>query len=172
MVLAKKWILPLSILISLSLVGGCGSMKKKDKPAAAGNEVSLEGQNEGMNLEVNADSDSGKAGALKTVYFDFNSASLRSDTKSTLEANAAFLKANATAEVQVEGHCDERGSVQYNLALGERRAKAVRDYLVAKGVEGRRISIISFGKERPISFGHDETSWGQNRRGNFVVTAK
>ncbi len=75
-------------------------------------------------------------------------------------------------KVQVEGHCDERGGVQYNLALGENRAKAVKEYLSGLGVESGRVTTISYGKERPVAFGHDEEAWGQNRRGNFVVTAK
>ena len=89
-----------------------------------------------------------------------------------MQANADFLKSNTKVDIQVEGHCDERGGRQYNLALGERRAKAVRDYLVALGVESKRISTISYGNERPISEGHDESAWSKNRRANFVVTAK
>jgi len=114
-----------------------------------------------MTLELNGDSDSNKAGALKTVYFDFNSAALSSDTKSALDNNAEFLKANPAVKVQVEGHCDERGSVQFNLALGEKRAKTVREYLSSKGVAGDRVSTISLGKEKPVSFGHDEESWSK-----------
>ena len=72
----------------------------------------------------------------------------------------------------IEGHCDERGGVQYNLALGEKRAMAVKQYLVSMGVNSSRVSTISFGKERPVSFGHEEASWSKNRRANFVVTAK
>ena len=83
-----------------------------------------------------------------------------------------FLKANAALKIQVEGHSDERGGVQFNLALGEKRAKTVREYLVAQGVSEGRISIISFGKERPVAFGHDETAWSKNRRANFLVTTK
>ena len=81
-------------------------------------------------------------------------------------------KAVSSLEVQIEGHCDERGGVQYNMALGERRAKTVRDYLVAMGVPRSRVSTVTLGKEQPVSFGHDEESWGKNRRGNFVITAK
>jgi peptidoglycan-associated lipoprotein len=121
---------------------------------------------------MNGDSDSNKAGALKTVYFDFNSAGLSNDTKDALNNNAQFLKTNPKVKVQVEGHCDERGGVQFNLALGEKRAKTVRDYLVGLGVETSRVSTISLGKEKPVSFGHDEESWSKNRRANFVVIGK
>ena len=167
----KSLTLVLTLALSL-VVSSCGSSKKK---TAAGDDVSVSStdmDSSDVDLELNADSDSGKTGPLKTVYFDYNSANLSSDTKDRLRAAATFLKTTTSVEVQVEGHCDERGGVQYNLALGERRAKAVRNYLVALGVSGSRVSTISFGKERPVSFGHDESAWGQNRRGNFVITAK
>ncbi len=165
----------LTLLLTLSLaltVSSCGSSKKK---SATGDDVNVSATDmdaSDVDLELNADSDSGKTGPLQTVNFAYNSASLSSATKDRLRAAATFLKAATSVEVQVEGHCDERGGVQYNLALGERRAKAVRNYLVALGVSGSRISTISFGKERPVAFGHDESAWSQNRRGNFVVTAK
>ncbi len=161
-----------SFLIALSLMfTSCGSGQKKAEGQGdeAYSSANMAGDEE---FEVNGDSDSNKAGGLSTVYFDFNSSGLREDTKSTLEGNVKFLKDHADVKVQVEGHCDERGGVQYNLALGERRAKAVKSYLVAMGISSKRISTISFGKERPVSFGHDESSWSQNRRGNFVITAK
>jgi peptidoglycan-associated lipoprotein len=165
--------LMLVLTLSMSLVvTSCGSSKKK---SAAGDDSVSSMSTEDMkdvDLELNADSDSGKTGPLKTVYFAFNSAALTSATKDKLRTAATFLKTMDSVEVQVEGHCDERGGVQYNLALGERRAKAVRNYLVALGVSGSRISTISFGKERPVAFGHDESAWSQNRRGNFVITAK
>lgn len=123
-------------------------------------------------IEVNSDSDSNEAGALETVYFPFNSSNLRKNAQDSLEVNAEFLRKFRSLKVQVEGHCDERGSVQYNLALGEKRAQSIKDYLVASGVEPNRITTISFGKERPISLNHDEVSWSKNRRGNFVIIAK
>ena len=162
-----------TMLLALSMaLTGCGSSSKK-----AGEDANASMQTEDMgadlaNIQLNADSDSGKAGPLKTVYFAFNSSTLSYDTREALNNNAEFLKANPSVKVEIEGHADERGSVQYNLALGERRAKAVRDYLVAMGIEGSRMTTISFGKERPIAFGHDESAWSQNRRANFVVTAK
>ena len=161
-------LLTLALLFSLA---SCGSSKKKVQVDDTDPDVSV--GSEGLEgLEVNGDSDSGKAGALQTVYFAYDSYSLGSDSKAVLSANAEFMKAAPSVEVQIEGHADERGGVQYNLALGEQRAKAVKDYLVALGVESNRVTTISFGKERPISFGHDEGSWSRNRRGNFVVTAK
>lgn len=152
------------------LAVGCASKKPSNNQDGAAN--GADGSNNGLSLELNGDSDNGKAGGLKTVYFGFDSSNLEGDTKEAVKANAEYLKANANVDVQVEGHCDERGGRQYNLALGERRAKAVRDYLVAMGVESKRISTISYGNERPKAEGNDESAWSQNRRANFVVTAK
>jgi peptidoglycan-associated lipoprotein len=167
-----------SVLVAALTLTSCANMKKKGadgvEGSGNGNDTSKvdNGKNNGMSLELNGDSDSNKAGALKTVYFDFNSASLSQDTKDALNNNATFMKANTSVKVQVEGHCDERGGVQFNLALGERRAKGVREYLIGQGVEAGRITTISLGKEKPVSFGHDEESWSKNRRANFVVTGK
>ncbi|MFP5387202.1 MAG: peptidoglycan-associated lipoprotein Pal [Bacteriovoracia bacterium] len=152
------------------LAVGCAS--KKPKNAQDGAATGAEGDNAGMTLELNGDSDSGKAGGLQTVYFAFDSSNLDREAKQTLSANAEYLKANQNVDVQIEGHTDERGGRQYNLALGERRAKSVRDYLVALGVKAQRLTTISYGSERPKAEGSDETSWAQNRRANFVVTAK
>ncbi len=159
-----------TLMVALLAVG-CASNKPKNSQDDAA-KVADGASNTGLTLELNGDSDGGKAGGLQTVYFGFDSSSLESDTQESLRTNAEFLKANANVDVQVEGHCDERGGRQYNLALGERRAKAVRDYLVALGVESKRISTISYGSERPKAQGSDESSWSQNRRANFVVTAK
>ncbi|MBC7541084.1 MAG: OmpA family protein [Bacteriovorax sp.] len=172
-----KSIALLSLLATVLTLSSCANIKKKSSDGTTPDTTSDSGKidngkNAGMALDLNGDSDSNKAGALKTVYFDFNSAGLSSGTKDTLNSNAVFLKANTTLKVQVEGHTDERGGVQFNLSLGEKRAKTVREYLIGQGVEGARISTISLGKEKPVSFGHDEESWSKNRRANFVVTAK
>ena len=161
----------LTLLLSLALVG-CGTTKKKATGGDGDVNMGAESTSEAGDIELNADSDSGKVGSLRTVFFAYDSATLNSSTREQLSKNVEFLKANTSVEVQIEGHCYERGGVQYNLALGERRAKAVKDYMVAMGVSSSRVSTISFGKERPVAFGHDESAWGQNRRANFVVTAK
>ena len=152
------------------LAVGCAS--KKPKNAQDGAVDGSNGSNAGLTLELNGDSDSNRAGGLQTVFFAFDSSTLDQQAKDTMNSNAEFLKANTQVDIQVEGHCDERGGRQYNLALGERRAKAVRDYLVALGVESKRLSTISYGSERPKAEGSDESAWSQNRRANFVVTAK
>jgi len=106
---------------------------------------------------------------LEKVYFDFDSASLSDSARRTLTANAAVMAGNPVVKVRVEGHCDERGSDEYNLAIGERRAQAAARYLEALGVGAERISILSFGKEKPADSGHDEAAWAKNRRDEFVV---
>ncbi|MDA8791941.1 peptidoglycan-associated lipoprotein Pal [Bacteriovoracaceae bacterium] len=164
------------LLLALTFVFySCGSSDKKTGSESAAEDVVVEqpnGDSNGLALELNGDSDSNTAGGISTVYFDYDSSSLTSSSKQVLEQNAQFLKTSDKIDIQIEGHCDERGGIQYNLALGERRARAIRDYLVALGVTRSRMKIVSFGKERPVSFGHDESSWGRNRRGNFVITAK
>lgn len=117
------------------------------------------------------DSDSGKASGLQTVHFGFDSSTLDEATKSTLKGNADILKANSKMKVQVEGHTDARGGIQYNIALGEKRANSVKSYLSSLGVSGDRITIVSFGKERPLDPGTTEDAYSKNRRANFAVTA-
>lgn len=105
--------------------------------------------------------------ALQDAFFDFDEAGLRNDAKTALENNARYLEKNGTRRAVIEGHCDERGSVEYNLALGERRAKAAKDFLVSYGIAAGRLTTISYGKERPFDSGHDEDSWSKNRRAHF-----
>lgn len=121
---------------------------------------------------VMGDSDHGQAMGLVTVNFGYDSFLLDSSAKNQLNANAAILKDKASVNIQVEGHCDERGGIQYNLALGEKRARAVKSYLVDKGISSSRIEVISFGKERPIDPASNEEAWAKNRRANFVITSR
>jgi len=107
---------------------------------------------------------------LERIHFDTDKSNIRDDAREILKKNADVLKANPNIKIQIEGHCDERNTVEYNLALGERRAAAAKDYLVKLGVDAGRISTISYGEERPISMGHDETAWWQNRHCEFMAT--
>jgi peptidoglycan-associated lipoprotein len=107
--------------------------------------------------------------ALKEVYFDFDKYDIRAEDAKTLDANAAWLKSNGDNLVLIEGHCDERGTNEYNLALGERRAKATMNYLVSQGIQANRITIISYGEERPVCTEKTEACWAKNRRANFLV---
>ncbi|MGH6933678.1 MAG: peptidoglycan-associated lipoprotein Pal [Dongiaceae bacterium] len=103
------------------------------------------------------------------VFFDYDSFEIRADAQDTLQKQAAWLQQYPTYTVTVEGHCDERGTREYNLALGERRANSVKNYLIALGIDGNRVQTISYGKERPESAGSDETAWALNRRGVTVL---
>ena len=109
---------------------------------------------------------------LKDVFFNFDKSNIRDDQKAALNDNVGWLKGNTGAKLLIEGHTDERGTAEYNLALGERRAKAVKDYLVGAGIAADRISTISYGKERPFVLGHDESAWKWNRRAHFVLQGR
>ena len=111
-------------------------------------------------------------GHLKDVQFDYDSAELSPPMRATLEENAAWLSRYPSVRILVEGHCDERGTVEYNLALGEGRARAVRDYLRDLGIDSGRMRIISYGKEFPLDPGHNETAWRRNRRAHLEIVAK
>jgi peptidoglycan-associated lipoprotein len=113
-----------------------------------------------------------RRGYLKDAFFDLDRSEIRPDARATLEADAAWLRKYPTVKLTVEGHCDERGTREYNMALGERRAGAVKDYLVTLGVEASRVRTVSYGKERPFCRENRETCWQENRRGHFVVTAR
>lgn len=105
---------------------------------------------------------------LQTVYFEYDRADLRPDQQSVLDGNAQWMKDNPDAKVQIEGHCDERGTVEYNFALGDRRAKSVRSYLMDKGIDGSRMVTTSKGEEEPASMGSSESDYEQNRRAKFI----
>ena len=109
---------------------------------------------------------------LKDIRFDYDKYDIRRVDEGILRENAAFLKKNPKMKIQIEGHCDERGTVEYNLALGERRANNTKRYLVSLGITSDRISTISFGKERPLDPGHNEEAWAKNRRAHIVVLSK
>ncbi len=109
---------------------------------------------------------------LRPVFFPLDSSEVDADAKTVLESDAATLKKYPSWAITIEGHCDERGTAEYNLALGERRAVAARSYLVSLGISSDRLKTVSYGKEFPFDPGHDETAWAKNRRAHFVITAK
>ncbi len=113
-----------------------------------------------------------RLGYLKDVFFDTDKADLTPEARDILAANAAWLRQHPTVRILVEGHCDERHTAEYNLALGWRRANAVKNYLVSLGVDGGRIDTISYGEERPFALGHDESAWRLNRRAHFVIVGR
>ena len=110
-----------------------------------------------------------ESAALRDVYFDFDRYDVRSGDKGTLDENAKWLQSNQSALLLIEGHADERGTNEYNLALGERRAKATRDYLVSVGIDAGRITVISYGEERPVCTEKNDACWAKNRRAHFLV---
>jgi peptidoglycan-associated lipoprotein len=113
-------------------------------------------------------SDSGKISGLVTVRFGYDKSSLDANAKKDIATNVQWMKNNGNVRVQIEGHCDSRGTIEYNVALGERRANAVKAYMVSMGIPADRLSVISYGKEKPLATGDSEQAWSQNRRANFV----
>lgn len=175
----------LRILCSLLFLMALASCSKKevrqDEPLMTPSEGADSGAavpNDGNVGATPTDTGTGDLGAggagdeLQIVYFDFDSYRISSAGRSAIQANASWLKDNPKATVQIEGHCDERGTTEYNLALGDRRAFAVRDALVSAGVAKKRLSTISYGEERPSDPGHDEAAWAKNRRGQFVILSR
>jgi len=113
-----------------------------------------------------------KKGYLSDAFFDYDQSDLREDARSVLAGDAQWLKKHATVQVLIEGHCDERGTAAYNLALGDRRANAAKEYLVSLGIDGSRLRTVSYGKERPFCTESNESCWQKNRRAHLVITAK
>jgi len=156
------WIL--STLISFALVAsGCGHAKPKNDDLSVN--TAIDDSNFGS-------SDQGKGMGLRTVHFLYDSNLLNSEAKSVLEENAKILKTHLKVKVQIEGHCDNRGGAQYNLALGEKRAASALKYLKDLGVSVDQLSTISYGKERPLDPSETEEAYAKNRRDNFVVIQK
>ena len=106
---------------------------------------------------------------MERIHFDFDQFTLSAEARETLTQNAKYLQANGDVQVVIEGHCDERGSDEYNLALGESRAIAAKNYLVSLGISAKRLSVISYGEEKPLAKGSGESAWAQNRRAEFKV---
>lgn len=162
--------------IALCVVGmaACKTKPKDGEGAGAGGDAGLQSpaiENSAMNFDAQG-SDSGKISGLQTIHFDYDKSNLTSEARQRAQGNADWMKSNPGTSVQIEGHCDARGSIEYNLALGERRAQAVKSYLVSLGVEGKRLSIISYGKEKPLAMGESEADYAKNRRANFVPLSK
>ena len=109
---------------------------------------------------------------LTAIYFDYDKYNIRSDAQEIMSQNAKSLTDHPTSTIRIEGNCDERGTEQYNLALGEKRANSAKDYLVNYGINASRITTISYGKERPVAAGHNEGAWAKNRRDDFVIVAE
>jgi peptidoglycan-associated lipoprotein len=164
-------------LATVALLAGCSCLKSPDLDVAANTKGSNydESSMSAGNAGANSSSVQQKfqeqfvAGGFNQVYFDYDSAAIRSDAEANLNKFVEFTKANDVKGVTVEGHADERGTREYNLALGDRRAVAIKRYLVGAGIDAGNLTTISYGKERPAVEGHDENVWAKNRRGVLVL---
>lgn len=167
------------MVLALSLLTACSSKTKPSTSSGARVEERSVGQsgtggpesqglNGADNLSPEALNDPNSPLAVRVIYFDYDSANIRADFNETVASHAAFLAANPTINVTIEGHADERGSREYNLALGESRALAVRRQLVLLGASAAQIKSVSYGEERPATEGHDEQTYGLNRRAELV----
>lgn len=158
------------VLFSLVLVVGCSKKKKNTSvidtiPVDGGTATDVVTQP----LSYDAlGSDSGNISGLRSINFGYDQFSLSSESRSILAENAEWLRSHPGVSLQIEGHCDSRGSIEYNLTLGERRASAVKSHLIGLGIDGGRLSTISYGEEKPMSGGDSESDHYANRRANFV----
>ncbi|MCO5114132.1 MAG: OmpA family protein [Bdellovibrionaceae bacterium] len=174
----KTIIMAFAVLTLAFSVTNCASKKKSGDtsvlepdggdPLSQGGVLDASGMNDQALNPSAAGSDAGAIPGLYTVNFPYDGSNLTDDAKQKLASNAEWMNANPNVKVQVEGHCDERGSIEYNLALGERRAKAVKNYLVSLGVSSKQLVTISYGEERLLSYGDTEGDHSKNRRANFL----
>jgi len=164
-----KYLGVVCLVVLMALGTGC---KHKGTVLDTGNGTGVDGTGTGSGDGLNESMDQdrllwNKESGLQKVYFDFDSSALRADAMAILQANAEKIKQAPGVPIQIEGHCDERGTQEYNVALGERRALAVRDYLIKLGISGDRLLTISYGEEMPADPGHNEAAWAKNRRCEF-----
>ncbi len=170
----SKLFIGLVVLAAMVMTSGVTGCKKKPKSGDGltydefGNVLGpMDGA--GYGSLMNPDDLQVVASQFQPVFFDYDSAQIAGSERAKLEQVADYLRGNMGIGLIVEGHCDERGSNEYNLALGERRAQAVRAYIIGLGIEADRIRTVSYGEEQPMAFGHDEASWRQNRRAQFSL---
>jgi peptidoglycan-associated lipoprotein len=156
------------LMLMLASTIAMSACSKKNTTGEEGNLPTAANADENLN----GDSDAGNAMGLQTIHFGYDNYTLDSAAKATLKANAQILKDKSSVKIQVEGHCDQRGGIQYNVALGEKRANAVKKFIVDQGIAGDRISVISFGKEKPLDNAETEEAYAKNRRANFVITSR
>jgi peptidoglycan-associated lipoprotein len=152
-------------LLSLGFIAGCASTSdKSDAGADAKGGAATSGAGDTKSAGGSAVGDSAALLAKKRVHFEFDSSKLDDESKAIVQAHSKHLASNANLKVKLEGHTDERGSREYNLALGERRAKSVNDLMKALNIDSKRVSSVSFGEEKPMANDHNEAAWRQNRR--------
>ncbi|MFL5813271.1 MAG: OmpA family protein [Bdellovibrionia bacterium] len=163
--MSRRYSVAIALVASLMIFAtGCSKKNKTEESNVPATETALTNEL--------GSSDEGKAMGLQTVHFAFDSFALDTPSKEVLKNNASIMKNNPGLKIQIEGHTDARGGVQYNIALGEKRANAVRGYLTDMGINGDRVSTVSFGKEHPMDSGSSEAAYAKNRRANFVITSR
>lgn len=149
------------LIILLLVLNGCAKKQVKDDEGGTGP----------MGKSRVGVTEIGYSGEMNPIQFEFDQFNLTEESRQTLQANADWLKKKKSIKVQIEGHCDNRGSEEYNVALGQKRADAVRNYLVDLGVSRGRVTTVSYGEEKPLDTGDNEEAWAKNRRAEFVITA-
>ena len=163
----------LSVLAAVALLAACETAPESSGNAQSSGGSSMTSSSSGSSMaavQIPAGSQEDLVVNVgDRVFFGFDSSDLTAESRAALEKQAAWMKKFGGVRVVLEGHCDERGTREYNLALGERRANAAKDYLVALGINPARVKTISYGKERPAALGHNESAWAQNRRSVTVV---
>lgn len=169
--MSKKVKMLLSILLCISVVAlsGCGKKVKTDEAVKTPDQGEAMGVEESLDSKPLGISEGRTTEGMLPVYFDYDSSEIRSDQVSRIEVNADFIRKNADFSIRIEGNCDPRGTNEYNMALGERRALSAKKYLENLGIAGEKLTTISYGEERMLLHGHDELSWAQNRRDDFVA---
>ena len=188
--MVKKSYVVIGVIVSLMLMVGCAKKAVKEEPLATGrageqawgkpaegaegtgiDEKSLQASLERKKYP-GIEGEFLESSLLKDINFGFDRYDLTPTAREILSQNAELLLRHSRIKVQIEGHCDERGTIEYNLALGERRANSTRQYLVSLGVSPNRISTISYGEEMPLDPGHNEDAWSQNRRAHFIILSQ
>jgi peptidoglycan-associated lipoprotein len=170
---ALKAVVVVGLALTLGMTSGCGA---KNKAGAEGEEGwgTEEGLASASSLsQYETQGTVASGGNFEDVYFEYDSSTLPASVRESISRNAEWLTRNSSTSVEIEGHCDERGTSEYNLALGARRAKAVRDALIAEGISASRLSTVSYGEELPVCRESNESCWQRNRRGHLVdLTAR
>lgn len=172
----KQWFLVFMVsILCITLATGCGSARKRksaaemaalEDAAISGEDIPLESIPEGEFVEPEA---VGIVGVFSDIYFEYDKSRIRQADYPTLNKIGKWLKKNPDKDIMIEGHCDERGSSEYNMALGEQRALSARRYLISLGVDSAGLHTVSYGEEKPVDPGHNESAWAKNRRAHFLV---
>lgn len=169
MITNVKTLLPVLLCVSVMTLSGCGSKSKTDDMMPADNGEAMATNAESLDSAPRGISEGRTSEGMLPIYFGYDSSDVINDQVSRIQVNADFSKSNADLAIRIEGNCDPRGTNEYNMALGERRALSAKKYLVNLGVLESKLTTVSYGEERMLLHGHDELSWAQNRRADFVV---